>query len=82
MDAGFKVEFDDPRVHCEPITDLGKKHSAQAFALSKDEVYHNPPYKARCPPPDKYKEKWEVKEGVLVIDDKKFVSSSNFYKDQ
>jgi hypothetical protein len=56
------------------LTDLCKKHSAQAFALSKDEIYHNPPYKVKCPPPDKYKEKWEVIDGVLVIGDKKFTS--------
>ena len=49
------------------MTELAKKHAAQAFALSKDEVYHNPTYKINCPKPDKYKEKWEVKDGVLVL---------------
>jgi hypothetical protein len=79
MDQGFKVEFEDPNARKDPVTDIAKKHSSQAFALSKDEVYHNPPYKTKCPPPDKYKEKWEVIDGVLVIGDKK-ISSINVQK--
>jgi hypothetical protein len=79
MDLGFKVEFDDPNTHKDPVTEMGKKHSSQAFALSKDEIYHNPPYKSKCPPPDKYKEKWEIIDGALVIGDKK-VTATNFYK--
>lgn len=43
-------------------------------------MYHNPPYKVKCPPPDKYKEKWEVIDGVLVIGDKKV--TGNFGKEE
>jgi len=81
MDNGFKVEFDDPQSRKEPVTELAKQDSAKAYALSKDEIYHNPPYKVRCPNPDKYREKWEVIDGVLIIGDKK-ASATNIHKEE
>lgn len=74
IDDGYKITAEDNHHHKnrEPITDLGKKHAAQAFALSRDEVLHNPPYVLKCPPPDKYsKDKWQVINGRLVIGDPK-----------
>ena len=81
MDNGFKVEFENPQSLKEPVTELAKQHSAKAYALSKDEIYHNPPYKVRCPNPDKYREKWEVIDGMLIIGDRK-ASATNFYKEE
>lgn len=71
IDEGFKVDLESNMKR--PITELAKIHSAQLFALAKnDDIAATPPYKVNCPNVDaKYKEKWNVINGVLVIGDQK-----------
>ena len=71
MDNGYML--DNESYIKRPITDLAKMHSAKLFALAKnDDVTSIPPYTKNCPNMEaKYKEKWNVINGILVIGDQK-----------
>ncbi len=54
----------------EPITEIAKIHSAKAFALAQETSRNNiQKLKSYKSDPNKYKEKWQVINGVLVVGD-------------
>ena len=71
MDQGYLIDNESNMK--KPITELAKMHSAKLFALAKnDDVAAIPPYQKYCPNVDaKYKDKWNVVNGVLVVGDQK-----------
>ena len=72
IDDGYKVDLEANLIK-KPITEIAKIHSEKLFALAKDDdKAQTPPYNAYIPNTDvKYKDKWNVVNGVLVVGDKK-----------
>ena len=71
MDQGYMLDNESNMK--KPITELAKMHSAKLFALAKnDDIAATPLYQKNCPNMEaKYKDKWNVVDGVLVIGDQK-----------